>query len=240
MNAASQPRRRTLFAGNFHVLLAILLLTMFLEPFAEESVLIYYVSRSVVLLSVLAALQVIARSPATRTTGRGIFVLLLVLELAHWIFGPNLRGLGDMALAQLARLVQLAAFAWILFLLAVSLLHMKRVSAQAVSASLCGYLLIGLWFFVLYSTLPVDSFHPLPAKLANGELPERRDDLFYYSYVTLTSLGYGDVTPAHPITRALAVVEVVIGQFYLAVLIARQVGLYLVGRSGDDTREEAQ
>jgi len=50
-------------------------------------------------------------------------------------------------------------------------------------------------------------------------------DLVYYSFVTLTTVGYGDITPVTPLVRALTCLEAIAGQFYLAVLIARLVGL---------------
>jgi voltage-gated potassium channel Kch len=58
----------------------------------------------------------------------------------------------------------------------------------------------------------------------------------YFSFVTLATLGYGDIVPASDLTRRLAVVEAVIGQLYLAVLVARLVGLYTAGegRRSDD------
>ena len=48
----------------------------------------------------------------------------------------------------------------------------------------------------------------------------------YYSFVTLTTLGYGDITPVHPVARMLSYLEAVIGQLYLAVLVASLVGRY--------------
>ncbi|MCA8979070.1 MAG: hypothetical protein H6831_02395 [Planctomycetes bacterium] len=222
---------RLRFAGNFHVLLVILLITIFLESFAAESALIRELMRAGVLLTLLAALQVIARSSAVRSTGRGILAVLVALELARLIWSPGSSAPGESGIERFAVVLQLGTLAWLLILLAVSLLHMRRVNSRAISAALCGYLLIGLWFYLLYASLPADWFRPLPSA-------GKRDDLFYFSFVTLTSLGYGDVTPAEPVTRSLAILEVVIGQFYLAVLIARQVGLYLAGRLSSDDSEE--
>jgi hypothetical protein len=54
-----------------------------------------------------------------------------------------------------------------------------------------------------------------------------RSAMFYYSFTTLTTLGYGDVTPLTPPAKSLAVVEAVIGQMYIAVLIARLVGTHI-------------
>jgi Ion channel len=57
-------------------------------------------------------------------------------------------------------------------------------------------------------------------------------DLIYFSFVTLTSVDYGDIIPVHPVARSLANVEAIIGQFYPATLLARLVTLQLEGRHG--------
>jgi hypothetical protein len=52
-------------------------------------------------------------------------------------------------------------------------------------------------------------------------------ELIYYSFVTMTTLGYGDITPAGPLARALAYLGAVIGQFYVAILVGTAVGLFI-------------
>ena len=61
----------------------------------------------------------------------------------------------------------------------------------------------------------------------------------YYSFVTLTTLGYGDIAPRSEVGRGLAIVEAVAGQLYLAVMIARLVSLYTAG-AGKGNQREAQ
>lgn len=120
-------------------------------------------------------------------------------------------------------------------------LQERQVTIHVVNGSICVYLIIGVAWALLFSL--VESFRPgsfnLPAILiidgGHSALSElHRFRLFlYYSLVTLTTLGYGDVTPVTYPARNLAVVEAIIGQLYIAVLIARLVGLS-TARSGQD------
>jgi voltage-gated potassium channel Kch len=54
--------------------------------------------------------------------------------------------------------------------------------------------------------------------------------LAYYSFVTLTTVGYGDITPVHPVARSLAIAEALVGQLYPAILIARLVAMEIESR----------
>ena len=104
-------------------------------------------------------------------------------------------------------------------------------------AGLSAYLLAGIFFGVFYWVLErtwsgsfaiagegAQSHFSLPAAM-------------YYSFVTLTTLGYGDITPRSEVGRGLAIVEAVAGQLYLAVMIARLVSLYAAGEGKGNQRE---
>ena len=67
--------------------------------------------------------------------------------------------------------------------------------------------------------------------LAGGGHDEMTRELFYYSYVTLTTLGYGDIGPVSPVARSLVTLEAVVGQLYLVVLVASLVGMFLADRT---------
>lgn len=104
----------------------------------------------------------------------------------------------------------------------------KQVSGDAVFGALVGYLLLGIIWSVLYSAVEMTcpgSFR-LPASEGTevAVAASGRIDLSYYSFITLATVGYGDVTPTTPLARTLAWIEAVIGQFYLAVLVAGLVG----------------
>ena len=106
----------------------------------------------------------------------------------------------------------------------------KSVSLDTIGLALCTYIMLGyLWtlFYMPVAYLDPDAFSvPIP--------PEARSiTLRYFSYVTLTTLGYGDISPVSPIARMLAILEAITGTLFLAVLISRLVGSYR-SRGDDD------
>lgn len=102
------------------------------------------------------------------------------------------------------------------------------VSADSVYGAFCGYILIGLAFGHLYvaiETLTPGSITGLSSNRLPNEGTERlRFELTYFSFATLATVGYGDMTPVGDGARGMAMVEAVIGQFYLAVLVAELIG----------------
>jgi hypothetical protein len=109
----------------------------------------------------------------------------------------------------------------------------RRVTFNTVCASLCIYLLLGIVWALAYSV--VDALHPgaftwtataresaKPLRIGKGETA-----VLYFSFATLTTLGYGDIVPTSPVSRMLASTEAIAGQLYLAVLVARLVGLHI-------------
>lgn len=100
--------------------------------------------------------------------------------------------------------------------------RLDQVTAQSLYAALSAYLLIGMMFSEVFGALDVLVPGPFFAagQLANGQT------LQYFSFTTLTTLGYGDYTAAGSLGRAVAVLEAVAGQVFLATLVARLVSAY--------------
>lgn len=110
----------------------------------------------------------------------------------------------------------------------------EHVTFDMICASLCVYLLMGLMWAFAYSMLDTWDHDAFAYAFAdNGETrvmrfsSEPSNVALYYSFVTLTTLGYGDITPVSPIARVLAAAEAFLGQLYLVVLVARLVGLHI-------------
>jgi len=130
-------------------------------------------------------------------------------------------------LAVLDYATDLPVLAFLIVVLFARVLHSKHIDWDTISGSICIYLLIGALWAVCYAlALAVD-----PAAIAfNSEQPAtsgRFGLLMYFSFVTLTTLGYGDIVPHSPLARSLAALEAVIGPLYLTIMIARLVGLHI-------------
>jgi voltage-gated potassium channel Kch len=100
-----------------------------------------------------------------------------------------------------------------------------QIDTEHVSAALGAYLLVGMLFgFVYYQ---VEALRPGSISMGSQPLEARQFDIhnsIYFSFVTLATLGYGDFVPSTPTAKGLAITEAIIGQLYLAVLVARLVG----------------
>lgn len=109
------------------------------------------------------------------------------------------------------------------------LLAPGAVDLNRIVGSVCLYLIAGfIWTFLYFfqNLMAPGSFKGLSAEALYEELTE----FAYQSFVTLTTLGYGDITPAAPIARALVNLEAIFGQFYIAILVAGLVGVRISSR----------
>lgn len=106
--------------------------------------------------------------------------------------------------------------------LATTLLRLATVDQTTVIGVLCIYLLLALLFGSineLFATLTSNYVHGAPT-------PVQSSDLLYYSVITLTTVGYGDITPASSLARAVAATEALVGQLYLVSVVAAVVARY--------------
>ena len=106
----------------------------------------------------------------------------------------------------------------------------KAIAGDEVLGTVCGYLLAaGAWthLYVLTEVLAPGAFSMAPALTKPLSGPDREAVFYYFSLVTLTTMGYGDITPVRPPATVLATLEAVFGQFYIAVVVAQLVGLRL-------------
>lgn len=119
----------------------------------------------------------------------------------------------------------MAAVAVIAIVLLTQIFRPGRVTHVRIQGAIAVYLLFGIAWAHAYHITAI--LHPGSFAFQSGELSTVAD-WFYYSFITLTTVGYGDITPTAQIARTLAVGEALTGQLYLAVLIARLVAMEIV------------
>jgi Ion channel len=174
-----------------------------------------------------------------------LVVAVFIVSGSALAVGAILIAIGLVLAATVLRLRQpsnldifLEASAWLIAGLTLSTVVARAVFASGkitfhrVIGAVLLYLTIGLIFVSLYSYVAIaipnafTGLGPLEDNLAVVS------NMIYFSFVTLTSVGYGDIVPLHPYARALANVEAIIGQLYPATLLARLVTLELEHRRG--------
>ncbi len=116
------------------------------------------------------------------------------------------------------------------------LMAVRKVTANAICAALCLYLVMGILWGSVYAL--VESLHPgsFTGNLLNnaGNDSEKSYYFNYFSYVTLSTLGYGDITPQTRGAAALCQMEAILGQFFSLVLVARLVGIEVAREMSPD------
>jgi len=98
-----------------------------------------------------------------------------------------------------------------------------EVTLDVIYGAIVVYLLIAMMWALIFSL--VESLQPGSFTLAQSQIQDSNFPFYYYSFVTITTLGYGEITPVTDIARSFAFLEAVVGQIYLVVLVARLVGI---------------
>jgi len=130
-------------------------------------------------------------------------------------------------------IIRVAELVSVLLLLLVVLGQTFRagpVTGHRIQGGIAGYLLLGLLWAQAYAL--VETLHPGSYSGALGVAAGHRGWI-YFSFVTLTTVGYGDILPVHPAARSLAMLEAVTGPLYIAILLARLVSLAMAPATGN-------
>jgi len=206
--------------GRFRFLLLSLMMMIGLRPLLDE-----WIGAQIwadVLTDIFFAFALMSGLHAIRGQPRQLrFALLLasaiiLLGLLHYtlhilVFLRLQQGLGGVFL------IQMLVMIWI---------HIEKeneVTLDLIMASACAYILIGLVWAYFYHFVEV--LHPKSFTLP-WTPGDDLWDFYYYSFVTLTTVGYGDILALTKAARALSILEALTGQLYLAIMISRLVGLH--------------
>jgi hypothetical protein len=192
-------------------------------PLASVGMMPGFVLAAMFILLVLATLLVTSRS---RWAAGVVAIAVLLSPIGTFVHAEHPTVLTE-SLNLGARLLALSALSVVI---ARAVFGPGRVTWHRVQGAIVLYMNFALFFFTLYrflNTLVPDAFHGLPQ---SGAEHGSGAALLYFSFSTLTTVGYGDITPVYPLARNLANLEAVVGQLFPATLLARLVSLEIEHR----------
>jgi len=203
--------------GRFLFLLISMVLMFALRPFLEDFIRISYLIDIFFFVIFLSAVYAVSQK---RSTFLIALVIALLMEILIWLSH----------LTEISSFRTIGNFLAILFTgytAAVILSYLfteDEISGDVIMGAICVYFLIGLaWAFIFFT---LELLQPGSFQMPQGQGIDL-SHFSYYSYVTLTTLGYGDITPISTQARSLALLEAIMGQIYLAILVARLVGIHI-------------
>lgn len=217
------PKRRRRFRRFSAIeLLVALILLIVIAPFFQDQ------RGGDVVEAILFTIVLLSAVPAVGARSGTLLVTVSLASLAvvgKWInhFRP------DLVPAFLFLPVAIGFVAFVIVNLLRFVARAKTVNTEVLCASICAYLMLGVLWSLAYMlavrlspgafsfNVPEEARHPM-----NGSIAA------YFSFVTLSTVGYGDITPVSHVARMLAMTEAMTGSLYVAVLIARLVSLYSV------------
>lgn len=206
------------------IFLYLLFFSFFLAPFIESPLFQLFSSLLYSLLMIAGVVSMSRQSAIRFAAGMIACVAIALRWLRHIMPAPGIVKLGTLAV--LVFMIMLTV------VLLAKVFGKGRVTTHRVKGAIAAYLLFGITWSLLYGLL--DQTLPHAFSLPPGKdsfTPERQETLSYFSFVTLTTLGYGDIVPTHEISRMFVVMEGLIGQLYPATLLARLVSLQLMHQS---------
>lgn len=203
----------------FYYLLASISFFVLIPPFTLHFPFSAIIIYSTVSFVVISCVIILFGSQKKITAGSGI--LVLTIAFTWFTMTPALEGILIIRIIKSGLLLVLfiaTAFKVIKFIL-----RLKKVNAQVIAGSIAAYLLFGLSGAMLFDM--VDALYP--ASFSHSFNYGGGYDMVYFSFVTLSTLGYGDITPHTPQGQAVAILVSIVGQLYLAILMAMLVGKFL-------------
>lgn len=179
---------------------------------------------AVIVGHVLAAASLLLTIRACHASRRWLVLGWIVLFLG--VAGAIVQALSE---NKALRVVGAAIFIVLLFaslpLILRRLVTHRQVTAETIVGALCAYLLIGMDFAVLNVLFSVAEGHSIIASIVAPDAAITRGDFYYHSFMTLTTVGYGDFIPATGSAKTLALLEGILGQLFLITVVARLVSV---------------
>ncbi len=217
-NALKTMTRQDNFIYLTFALILLLLGTALAQQFFDDSTQRLVQSATIVTLLV-AVWGVDSKDFVLRRTYIFPFAILLFSVFSAW--------LDNAGFDQIYLLLLLSFFISSAIRTAKQVLFTGDIDGNKILGAICLYLLMGLIWAVIYTLIELN----FPTSFTNVKGTSEWFTLFpnfiYFSFVTITTLGFGDISPLLPISKVIVYLEAVVGQFYLAILVASLVGSHM-------------
>jgi len=179
-----------------------------------------------------ATVAVLLISALSLKESRSLFVTGIVFMLVMFLLVASGEILNKAGFSYTHLFLLLCFFIWMTWLVARQVLFTGSITSNDIVGAICIYMLLGLIWAMLYlfiaEAVP-GAFNGLP----QAPWLENFSAAVYFSFVTITTLGYGDISPALPVARFFVVMEAIIGVFYMAILVASLIGVRMSIRDAE-------
>jgi voltage-gated potassium channel len=222
INTAAQTaktRLKPVFRFSLSFFLGALVLNVLISPFVDQLRGGTLIGTTLMTLALLSALLSVAG-------GRGALVGLLLVApaaIGEWLNYWH----SEVFIYIAARGIELLFIGFVIVQLLRFIVYAPRVDSEVLCAAIAGYLLSGLAWSLAYALVGRMDPNSFAFNLGSTSSNSMNGFTgFYFSFVTLTTVGYGDIAPVSAMARMLAIVEAMFGMFHISLLIARLVSLY--------------
>ncbi len=206
----------------FLILLSLLLFYVVATPFLYA-----LIERHILIDIVMTFVFIAAMHAIVRKKTQIFFGVLLALPMVISIWLGYL--FKSVTILVVGKFFGIMFFGFAIFGLIQFILAAEDITSEVLFAAVITYLLMAMMWSFVYAVLEIivpGSFH-----LKGVRIEETQFVFLYYSFVTITTLGYGDITPVTHQAGALTILEAIVGQIYLVVLVAFLVGMFVSRRS---------
>lgn len=206
----------------FIFLLAMIFLLLVVTPFIEGFVRLRFLFNAFLSAVLVSAVYTLSQKIRNLAIAALLAIPMLISIWAQYFVRSD-------AMFLIGRICGAFFIAFTIFHILRNIFQEQEITKDTIAGAAAVYMLFALMWSFLYGVLNL--VEPNSFAISAAQTLGERNIFLYYSFVTITTLGYGDVTPVTYIATSLAVLEAVVGQLYLVVLVAWLVGMYVSKKS---------
>lgn len=211
-----------LFEQRFLILLILFFVMLAVGPFIRDYGKLRYIFDLVVSAIFLSAMYAVVEKTRHLIIAACLVAPMLVSVWLKYFIDVR-------ALSIIGEICGILFFAYSIYNIVKYLFKQKEVTKETICAAVVIYMLMAFMWARAYGLL--DLIHPGSFSMPEGHVFGERTVYLYYSFVTITTLGYGDISPLTDKASGLSIIEAVSGQIFLVVLVSWLVGMYVSKRS---------